>query len=84
MKFDRSTLLLLVIVFAAGWWTSSRPAPTPGPTDRPVLRWIAKAAKGLLWIALVAEPAPPEAEARVARNRVDRDGFQILDNAGTL
>jgi hypothetical protein len=84
MKLDRSTLLLLVIVFAAGWWTSSRPAPTPGPTDRPVLRWIAKAAKSLLWIALVAEPAPPDASTRVVRTRVDREGFEILDNAETL
>lgn len=84
MKFDRSTVLVLVIVFAAGWWTSSRPAPAPGPADRPVLRWIAKAAKNLLWVALVAEPPPAEPVTRVVHARVDREGFKVLDNAETL
>ena len=86
MKIDRSTVLVLVIVFAAGWWTSSRPSPSPapGPADRPVLRWIAKAAKNLLWIALVAEPPPAEPTTRVVHARVDREGFQILENGNTL
>lgn len=84
MKFDRSTVLVLVIVFAAGWWTSSRAAPAPAPVDRPVLRWIAKAAKNLLWVALVAEPAPAEPAARFVHARVDRDGIKVLNNAETL
>lgn len=84
MKLDRTTLLILVVVFAAGWWTSSRPAPAPGPGDRPVLRWIAKAAKNLLWVAVFVEPAPPEPAARVVHARVDRDGFAILENGNTL
>lgn len=83
MQINRSTLLVLVIVFAAGWWTSSRPAPTPTPPDRPVLRWLARAAKSLLWIAVFAEPAPPEAP-RVVHARVDRDGIRVLDNGSTL
>lgn len=83
MKIDRSTLLVLVIVFAAGWWMSSKSAPAPGPQDRPVLRWIAKAAKNLLWVALIAEPPPPEFQ-HVVHARVGRDGFQILDNGETL
>lgn len=84
MKFDRSTVLVLVIVFAAGWWTSSRPNPTPTPHDRPVLRWIAKAAKNLLWIAIVAEPPPAEPATRVVHARVDREGVRVLDNGSTL
>lgn len=86
MKIDRSTVLVLVIVFAAGWWTSSRPAPSPapGPADRPVLRWIAKAAKNFLWIALLAEQPPAEPTTRVVHARVDREGFQILENGNTL
>lgn len=86
MKLDRSTLLVLAVVFAAGWWTSSRhaPAPTPGPTDRPFLRILAKVAKNLLWVALVAEPPPQEPAQRLVHARVGRDGFQILDNGSTL
>jgi len=83
MKLDRNTLLILVVVFAAGWWANSRPAPAPGPADRPVVRWIARAAKSLLWVALVAEPPPPAAP-RVVHARVDREGFQILENGNTL
>lgn len=84
MKLDRNTLIVLVIVFAAGWWASSRPAPGPGPEDRPVLRWIAKAAKNLLWVAVFVEPAPPEPAGRVVHSRVDRDGNRVLDNGSTL
>jgi hypothetical protein len=71
MRLDRNTLVILVVVFAAGWWTSSRPAPAPGPADRPVVRWIARAAK-------------PPAAARTVHARVDRDGFRILENGTTL
>jgi hypothetical protein len=83
MRLDRNTLVILAVVFAAGWWTSSRPAPAPGPADRPVVRWIARAAKNLLWVALVAEPPPPAA-GRTVHARVDRDGFRILENGTTL
>lgn len=84
MKIDRNTAVMLVVVFAAGWWFAARPAPAPGPTDRPVLRWIAKVAKNFLWIALIAEEPPAEPTHRVVQARVDRDGFKVLDNAETL
>lgn len=87
MKIDRNTVLVLAAVFVAGWWfAGGRPAPSPapGPADRPVLRWIAKAAKHLLWIALVAEPPPAEPTTRFVHARVDREGFQILENGNTL
>ena len=84
MKLDRNTLLVLVVVFAAGWWTSSRPDTMPSPSDRPVLRWIARAAKNLLWVAVFVEPAPPEPTSRVVRSRVDAQGIRLLDNGSTL
>ncbi len=84
MKLDRNTLLILVVVFAAGWWVNSGHEWDDRHQDRPALRWIAKAAKNLLWVAVFVEPAPPEPAAAVVKSRVDRDGFQILENGNTL
>ncbi len=55
---DRKTMLVIVAAFAVGYWCSgsaARPSPWAPAHDRPVLRWIAKAAKSMLWIAVFAE-----------------------------
>ena len=83
MTFDRKTLYVLVAAFAVGYWCSGSPSP-PGPPapERPVLRWIARAAKSLLWIALVAEQ-PPTAQADrhlVHAPPVGDDGYQVVDH----
>lgn len=83
MTFDRNTRLTLALVFAAGWTASALCTP-PAKPDRPVMRWIAKAAKNLLWVAVFVEPAPPEPEHRVVHARVDGDGVRLLDNGATL
>jgi hypothetical protein len=83
MKIDRSTLVVLAIAFAAGWWMSA-PAPRPKPADRPALKWFASVAKKLLWVAVFVEPAPPEPVEASIHARVDRDGFRILDNGRTM
>jgi hypothetical protein len=76
---------LVAIVAAAllvGWFYSSpQAAPSPAPQhDRPVLRWIARAAKNLLWIAIVAEGPPAEPKTQYVHARVGDDGFQALDH----
>jgi hypothetical protein len=83
MTFDRKTLYVLVAAFAVGYWFSGSSSP-PGPPapERPVLRWIARAAKSLLWIALVAEQ-PPTAQADrhlVHAPPVGDDGYQVVDH----
>lgn len=88
---DRRTLWTLLIALAVGYWLASSssspipaPGPRPGPTDRPVVRWIARVAKNLLWIAIVAEPAPAEQQPdhHVARAaRIGDDGYPIVDHA---
>jgi hypothetical protein len=72
----------------AGWWLSSSEKSPVGPQpqpSRPVLRFIAKAAKNALWFMLIAEP-PPEAKAeqRLVRSEVGDDGFPLLNHAGAL
>ena len=71
MKIDRKTLILCVACLLIGSWGSSTSAPDVGPfgpaprplDDRPVLKWIARAARGLLWISLMTEQ-PPKPEAQ--------------------
>jgi hypothetical protein len=75
----------IVWAFVAGivlcWWTSSSPAkPDPTPTDRPVLRWIARAAKSFLWIALVAERQPTDKQC-IVHTSVGDDGFAVVDHS---
>lgn len=82
---DRKQLATVVIAFAIGYWISSTPiAPHPWQPqhDRPVLRWIARAAKGLLWIAVFAEPAPPAVQDRqlVHAPPIGEDGYPLVDH----
>lgn len=82
----RTLVLALLACLVAGWWLSSSPTSPlgpPAPTDRPVLRWIARAAKNLLWIAIVAEGPPAEvSEPQLVRARVGADGFRQLEHRG--
>ena len=76
----RQLAIVCLLCMAAGYWLSSSPAspvnPTPAP-ERPVLRWLAKTAKNLLWIALIAEPPPDE---QLVQQRIGDDGFPVLDH----
>lgn len=86
MTIDRNTVLVIVAAAALGYWMAgeSHPAP-PRPTDRPVLTWIARAAKSLLWIAVFAEKPPAEAaDARMVHHAVGADGYPIVDHARGL
>ena len=79
--------VLIVAALVVGYWLAASPASPmpapPRPADRPVLRWIAKAAKTLLWISLVAErpPQEPAVDHRAARSPgVGADGYPLVDN----
>jgi hypothetical protein len=85
---NRKTLTTFAAALVVGYWLASSPSspiPVPSrPTDRPVLRWIARAAKSFLWIALVAEQPPTEQQPdhHVARSaRIGDDGYPIVDHA---
>ena len=65
----------------AGWWlTSSSPlAPSP-ERERPVLKAIARIARSLLWVSLLAE-APPEESRSYAHARLDAMGQPVIDHS---
>jgi hypothetical protein len=80
---DRKTIMFVVVALALGYWVASSSSAAPRP-DRPVVRWIARAAKNLLWVALLAEPPPegPQPDHHYARaERIGDDGYPLIDNA---
>ena len=89
MTIDRKTLAVVAVCLALGWWLGSSPSspvnPHP-PTDRPVLRALARvgrtAARYGLWFALAADP-PPAQEPRPRQQlvRAGADGVPPVDHA---
>lgn len=85
MKLDRSTIFVLVAAVAVGYWMAGGSSPRPNPLtpeDRPVLRWLARAAKSALWIMLVAEPPPADPAARhlVQSEAIGSDGYPVVNH----
>lgn len=79
---DRKTVLTFAAAFALCWfWQTQAHSPAPQP-DRPVLRFIARVAKNLLWVALVAEPPPPPAHDPhlVHAPPIGDDGYPVIDH----
>lgn len=79
---NKQLAIVCLVCMSAGWWLSSSPSSPVNPTpanDRPVLRWIAKAAKNLLWIALIAEQPPKE--SRLVQHQIGEDGHPVIDHA---
>lgn len=87
MKIDKRMVLVAAAAFAIAFFVSqnggSSPIPNPfapARPDRPVLKFIARAAKTFLWIAVFAEerPADPHYTAHAA---IGPDGHQVLNHA---
>jgi hypothetical protein len=80
---DRRLLTAVVVALVVGYWLASSHDITPKPADRPVVRWIARAARSLLWVALLAEKPPeePQPDHHVARAAaIGDDGYPIIHN----
>ena len=86
MKIDRNTLFVLVVGLAAGWWLFSspdKPSPIVPNSNRPVLSFLAKAARTALWVMVFAEGPPASAsEPSMAHDHggVGRDGFATVNH----
>lgn len=83
MRLDRNTLLVVAAAFAIGYWFSGTPDEQPKPLDnRPVVKWIVRTAKQLLWIAVFVEPPPPDVTERqmVRAKTVGPDGYAVIDH----
>ncbi len=81
----RTTIAAVIIALAAGLYLNSggQPdpfVPTPPKPDRPVVSWIAKIAKTLLWLALLGEPTDDQESVQVVNARCDENGQPLLDH----
>lgn len=85
MKIDRPTLIALVAAVALGYWIAGTAQPQPPRPDRPVLTWIARAAKSLLWVAVFAEPPrAAQPDSRLVQHAIGADGYPVVDHARGL
>jgi hypothetical protein len=65
MKTNKHTLWVMVLALLAGWWSAGRVLPDIAPEpqqDRPILRAVVRLAKVALWIGLMADAPPAQAE----------------------
>jgi hypothetical protein len=82
MNLDRKTLMVALVAFVVGSYAAggSGDDNTPEPLEnRPVLRWIAKTAKTLLWVSLFVEP-PPQPQHYVVHAKTDAEGNPTLNH----
>jgi len=87
MKFDKRLVLVALAALAVGFFVAQNqrdsiiPNPfVPAKPDRPVLRFIAKVAKTVLWVAVFAEPKPPMQPDYRDHAAIGPDGHQVLNH----
>lgn len=77
---NRKIVAAVLIAFAFGWWASScLPQFTP-TKQRPVMAWIARTARRLLWIAVFADPPPADVDPHTRQAVVGEDGFKVVEH----
>lgn len=79
MKIDAKIVVLCVACLVGGWWLSGKTS-SPTVPERPVLKFLARAAKAMLWLSLIAEQ-PPAEQPTYAHARVGADGQPMLDHS---
>lgn len=82
MSLDRKTVLIAVAALIVGYWFAGGASPQPAP-DRPVVRWVVRTAKQLLWLAAFAAPPPVTSEPEqrlVQAPAIGEDGYPVIDH----
>lgn len=87
MKLDKRMVLVAAAVLAFAWFAAHNnnggiiPNPfVPQRPDRPVLKFIARVAKTVLWVAVFAEPRPAAHGHHVVQARLVDGGREYLDH----
>lgn len=73
----RALIIAVVIAFLAGGYVGDELKPKP---DRPILKFLAKAAKVFMWVMVMEEPPTPQ-PARYRAAAIDADH---IDHARSL
>ena len=86
MTIDRKIVAIVLVALAVGWWLGSSPSSPINPTpQRPVLQAIGRlarvAARLGLWMAVAAEPAPPQEQRHIVHApAVDAEGHRVVNH----
>lgn len=87
MKLDKRMVLVAVAAFAIAFFVAQRPGEGPFPNpfaparpERPFLKFVVKAAKTFLWVAMFAEERPADPPYRDHAS-IGPDGVQCLNHA---
>jgi len=76
----RRRICMIVLGIAIGWMANE--VFTTPSRPRPVLTWVARAARTALWWFAFAEPPPAQCPAH--HQGLGPDGFATLDHGGAL
>jgi len=74
----RPAIVAMLVGLAIGWFMFSGGSDSPRKDERPFLKWVARAAKNLLWISLMFEE-PPE-EIQPVKSEVGEDGYVMVEH----
>lgn len=83
MVIDRKVVAAALVGLAIGWYLTSGEQAPEAPQNRPVLRWVAKAARWALWLSLAAESPPepqPQPDDLASRHMIGPDGQPVIDH----
>lgn len=87
MQVDKKLVLVAVAAFALAFFIAHSQNGFPNPfapekPERPFLKFVVKAAKTFLWVAMFAEPKPDMPPANhVVQAKVGPDGHECLNHA---
>lgn len=81
-KQQQCAIVAGVVCVVMGWWLATSPASPlhHKEHERPVLKVIAKVAKGLMWFMLVAEKPQQDQRVCAVHARVDSQGNPVLNH----
>lgn len=81
MKIDAKVVFLCLACLVGGWWLSGGESSSTVKPQRPVLKFLGRAARTLLWVSLFVEKTPDHPPATYAHARFDEAGQPLLDHA---
>lgn len=86
MKIDKRMVLVAVAAFALAFFIAKSPDGIPNPfapekPERPFLKFVIRAARTFLWVAMFAEPKPEVPANHVVQAKIGPDGHEYLNHA---
>lgn len=82
MTKKQKTIAALALALAVGY-SAGRGSEPPQPS-RPVLSFLAKAARAALWLAFLGDSHQPAAGPRIVQHTIGEDGYETINHGRSL